>query len=323
MTRMDEQMSGADKRREMRRSLELDASNINKISMNDIMLAGIVVIAMVLSLTDFTLSPGDFRNFTALTLFLYVVTTIVYRNRYNRGKLRGRNDPEYQKALEDYRKAKEKIVERGIASSVPAFCQYYKAHELKEYRKGILADVDMDYDEYMKSYRQLSFWETWKLPLPYHSRIAIIKCNYARPIKLTPGLIMNESGEADREKLIAQSGMERERIDKLKQFIWRGVVVFLGCMIAVTIIFDFSFIAIVRWLVRMLPIVSAIIMGDDSGFCNIAVTETNFKKDQVSIINLLLEYNEKVKDEPAPEEPAPEEHITEEPTAEEVETTTE
>jgi hypothetical protein len=134
---------------------------------------------------------------------------------------------------------------------------------------------------------------------------------------------MNESGEADREKLIAQSGMERERIDKLKQFIWRGDVVFLGCMIAVTIIFDFSFIAIVRWLVRMLPIASAIIMGDDSGFCNIAVTETNFKKDQVSIINLLLEYNEKVKEEPAPEEPVPEEHITEEPTAEEVETTTE
>lgn len=311
MERMNEQFSGADKRRELRRNLELESSSVNKFSMNDIMLAGIVVIAMVLSLTDFTLAPGDFRNFTALSLFLYVVTTIVYRNRYNRGKLRGRNDPEYKEALKEYRIAKEKISEGGIASSIPAFCQYYKAHELKEYRKGMLADVDMDYDEYMKSYRQLSFWQAWRLPMPYHTRMAIIKCNYARPIKLTPGLITNESGEADREKLISQSGIERERIDKLKQIIWRGVVVFLGCMIAVNIIFDFSLIAIARWLVRMLPIVSAIIMGDDSGFCNIAVTETNFKKDQVSIINLLFEYSEKVKNEPAPEEPTTEDTTTE------------
>lgn len=317
MERMDDQFSGADKRRELRRSLERDATNINKISMNDIMLAGIVVIAMVLSLTDFTFSPGDFKNFTALTMFLYVVTTIVYRNRYSRGKLRGRDDPEYIEALKNYRKAKEDIVGRGISSSVPAFCQYYKAAELREYRNGMLADVDMDYDEYIKKYRQLSRWQVWRLPLPYHTRVAIIKCNYARPVKLTPGLILNESGEADRNKLIAQSGIERERMDKLNQLVWRGAVVFLGSMIAVNIIFDFSFIAIARWVVRMLPIISAIIMGDDSGFCNIAVTETNFKKDQVSIINLLLEYHEKKKNEPVPEEPA-----TEEPTTEEVENTT-
>lgn len=288
---MDEHLHGADRRRELRRSLERNASNMNKFSMNDVMLAGIVAIAMILSLTDFTLSPGDFKNLTALTLFLYVVTTIVYRNRYNRGKLRGRSDPEYIEALKAYRKAKDEIVQLGIASNVPEFCQHYKAAELKEYRKGLLADVDLDYDEYKQKYRQLSSLQVLRLPLPFNSRVAIIKCNNAKPVKLTPGLIMNESGEADRAKLIAQSGRERERMDKYKQFIWRGITVLLGGMIAVTIIFDFSFVALVRWLVRMLPIASAIIMGDDSGFCSIAVTETNFKKDQTSIIHLLFEYH--------------------------------
>ena len=288
---MDEHLHGADRRRELRRSLERDASNMNKFSMNDVMLAGIVAIAMILSLTDFTLSPGDFKNLTALTLFLYVVTTIVYRNRYNRGKLRGRSDPEYIEALKNYRKAKDEIVQLGIASNVPEFCQHYKASELREYRKGLLADVDLDYEEYKQKYRQLSSLQVLRLPLPFNSRVAIIKCNNAKPIKLTPGLIMNESGEADRAKLIAQSGREREHMDKFKQFIWRGTTVLLGGMIAVTIVFDFSFIALVRWLVRMLPIASAIIMGDDSGFCSIAVTETNFKKDQTSIIHLLFEYH--------------------------------
>ena len=312
MERIEDALSSADKRRELRKTLERDSASINKYSMNDLMLAGIVVIAMVLSLTDFTFSLGDFKNFTALTLFLYVVTTIVYRNRYNRGKLRGRSDPEYIEALKTYRSAKDKITELGIASDIPAFCQEYKTNELKEYRKGILADVDLDYDVYIQKYRQLSNKQVMKLPLHYNTRKAIIKCNNATPIKLTPGLIMNESGEANREKLVTQSGRERERRDKLKDFIWRGLMVALGGMIAVNVIFDFSFIAIAQWFVRMLPIVSAIIMGDDSGFCDIAVTETNFKKDQNAIINLFFEYHKnKPKEEPVHEEPISEVTTTE------------
>ena len=142
MDRMDNPLSGADKRRELRRTLEIDTGNVNKFSMNDFMLAGIVVIAMVISLTDFTFSLGDFKNFTALTLFLYVITTIVYRNRYNRGKLRGRSDPDYIEALADYREAKDKISELGIASDIPTFCQEYKTKELKEYRNCMIARLD-------------------------------------------------------------------------------------------------------------------------------------------------------------------------------------
>lgn len=265
--------------------------------MNDLMLAGIVVIAMVLSLTGFSFSLGDFKNFTALTLFLYVITTIIYRNRYNRGKLRGRSDPEYIEALKAYRVAKDRIAELGIASDVPTFCQVYKTTELKEYRKGILSDVNLDYDEYMEKYRHMSKRNVMRLSLPLNMRKAIVKCNDAMPLKLTPGLIMNESGEADRHKLVAQSGRERELKDKRKDFIWRGLLILLGGAIAVDVILDFSLISIVQWFVRMLPIISAIIMGDDSGFCDIAVTETNFKKDQTAIINLFFEY-EKAKEPP-------------------------
>jgi hypothetical protein len=87
------------------------------------------------------------------------------------------------------------------------------------------------------------------------------------------------------------------------------LVVLLGGAIVIDFIVDFSFITVAQWLVRMLPIISAIIMGDDSGFCSIAVTETNFKKDQTAIINLLFEY-EKAK------KPIPEETVTEDTTTE-------
>ena len=302
METMDNPLSGSDKRRELRRSLEVDTGHINKFNMNDLMLAGVVVIAMVLSLTDFTFSLGDFKNFTALTLFLYVTTTIIYRNRYNKGKLRGRSDPEYKEALNGYREAKDKITELGIASEVPSFCREYKTKELKEYRKSILEDVDLDYDEYIEKYRHLTNRQIMRLSLPLNERNAIKKCNKAKPIKLTPGLIMNENGEADRQRLAGQSGRERERKDKLTQLISRGLVVFLGGAIVVNFIVDFSFLTVAQWVVRMLPIISAIIMGDDGGFCDIAVTETNFKKDQTAIINLFFEYHKAIPEEPIPED---------------------
>jgi hypothetical protein len=40
----------------------------------------------------------------------------------------------------------------------------------------------------------------------------------------------------------------------------------------------------------MLPIIFAIISGDDGGYCNITVTETNFKRDQSNVIGIFMEY---------------------------------
>ena len=290
MERTDEPLSGSEKRRELRKSLEKDTGSRDKFGMNDLMLIGIVLIAMVVSLTDFKLSFGDFKNFTALTLFLYVITTIVYRNRYNKGKSRGRSDSEYIDALKTYRKNKNEIVERGLLSEVPTFCQEYRVRELMEYRKGVLMDVDLDYDEWLEKYRRLTNKEVMRLKLPLNMKNAIITCNNAMPIKLTPGIILNENGESERQSLVGQSGREREIKDKRKDFIQRGLMVLLGGMVAVNMILDFSIITVIQWFVRMLPIISAVIMGDDSGFCDIAVTETSFKKDQTAIINLFFEY---------------------------------
>ncbi len=283
--------SRSDKRREFRKSLEKGALNPNKFALNDLILIVLVVIAMVISFTDFTLSFSNFKKFTALTLFLYVITTIIYRNRYNRGKSRGRTDADFCDALQTYRVEKGKIINSGIASEVPEFCRVYKKRELMEYRASILSDVDMEYEEYIEKYRRMANRDIMRLRLPLDMRKAIIRCNEAKPIRLTPGLIMNENGEADREKLLSQSGREREKKDKRRDFITRGLWVVLGGAIVVNIVLDFSLTTIIQWLVRMMPILSAIIMGDDTGYCNVTVTETNFKRGQTSVIHLFLEYH--------------------------------
>lgn len=282
----------SDARRDVRRTLEREAlgRTPDRIAMNDIMLAVLVLIAAAISFTDFTLSLGSLKNFTALTLFLYIITTLVYRNRYDKGKQRGKQDKEYISSLTEYRKKRQNIYDRSVASLVPTFCKDYKVRELQQYRESLLADVDMDYSEYKEKYQRISEKSIMKLDLPLETRRTLIKCNRAKPIRLVPGLIMNENGETDREKLIGMSGRERERLDKRAQAISRGVIVLFGSMVAINIILDFSLITVFQWFVRMIPVISAIIMGDDSGYCNVTVTETTFKRDQVAVINLFFEY---------------------------------
>lgn len=287
---MDEQLSGADKRRELRKNLERDSSSLDKFSMNDLMLAAIVIVAMIMSFTDFTFSFGDFKNLTALTILLYVVTTFVYRNRYDKGKARGKKEEDYISSVSEYRAKRQEIYDRNIASDVPAFCRDYKVRELREYRENLLADIDMDYSEYKEKYQRKSDKTIMKMDLPLLTRKTLIVCNHAKPIRLVPGLLLNENGEADRNNIIGQSGRERERKDKRREVINRGVTVLLGSMIAINIIMDFSVVAIFQWLVRMIPIFTAFILGEDTGYCNIAVTETSFKKDQTSVIRLFFEY---------------------------------
>ena len=126
--------------------------------------------------------------------------------------------------------------------------------------------------------------------MPWDMKKTLIKCNKAKPLRLVPSLILNENGEANREKLLGQSGRDRERKDKRKQLISRAIVVLFGSLVVINIALDFSFITIVQWMTRMIPVIYAMFSGDDAGYCNITVTETNFKQDQICVINLFEEY---------------------------------
>ncbi len=279
-------------RRDTRKRLERGASenSSDHLFLNNIMLAIMVIIAAVISFTDFRFSFGEIRRLTALAILLYIITSFVYKNRYNRGKMRGKADAEYKESLAEYRTKRQGIYDNLVVSLVPEFCRYYKAHELQEYRESLLSDVEIEYSEYKEKYRRLPVMEILRLKLPSDIKKAIIKCNKAKPLRLTAGLILNENGEMDREHLVGQSGREREKKDMRNQKLTRAISVLFGAAVVVDIIFNFSTITIIQWCVRMLPIIAAIPMGDDAGYCNITVTETAFKKDQTTVIILFNEY---------------------------------
>ena len=282
----------AENRRNTRRDFErgIISNEPDKFQLNDLMLGALVVIAAIISFTDFSFSFGDLKNLTALTIFLYIITMLIYRNRYSKGIARGRRDSEYQLSLNTYRERRKELDDKYLVSHVPAFCIYYKKQELREYRESLLCDIDMDYDTYKEEYLMMSKRNILKQPISHDAKTTIIKCNKAKSIKLLPGMILNESGEFDRNKLIGKSGRQRERQDKKKQAISRAVYVLFGAMVAFDMIFNFSVMTIAQWVIRMLPVVVAVYSGDDGGYCNVTVTETNFKRDQSNVIGIFMEY---------------------------------
>jgi hypothetical protein len=267
-------------------------SEEKRFGVNDTLLAALVVIAALLSFTDFTFSVGSLRNLTALTLFLYLMTVFLYRNRYDKGKERGRETAEYKTALGDYREKKNAIYESGKAALVPAFCAAYRKRELREYRESLLIEIEMDYEEYKERYLRMSEREILRAPISAEAKKILIKCNRAKAIRLTPGMLLNENGEADRRSLVGQSGREREKQDKKREAVSRAVYVLFGALVAVDVIFHFSLLTLIQWVIRMLPMIIAIITGDEGGYHNIVTTEVAFKQSQTGVLCLFDEWSQ-------------------------------
>ena len=261
----------------------------SRTKLSDIALVAMVVIAAIISFSDITLNVSSLGNFTAMTAFLYCITTMTYRNRYNHGKLRGRDDVEYQNAVLDYEEALKEIPKECTDDMIAEYCEHYKERELKGYRKDLLMSFHVDYDTYKNTYLNMKFWKVLALKKSWAFRLMILRCNRAKAIRLTPSMILNKSGQTRRNRVIGMSGAQRERIDKTWEAIWRVLMSVGGGAIAVSIMFDFSWQTIAQWGIRITPVITAILSGGDAGYNDIAVTEANHKRGQAEMIRRMAE----------------------------------
>lgn len=273
-------------RKESRPSLN---SEEGKVRMSDAVLIALVLVAALVSFTGITFSIQSIRNFTALSAVIYVITTMTYRNRYNHGKLRGRDAKEYKEAVQEYREALQKIPGEMTDEEIAEYCENYKKRELKNYRKDLLMGFHIEYDVYVTEYLGLTLWQVLRLKKPWKFRMIILKCNKAKPVKLSPAMIMNESGNPRRGRAIGISGEQRERRDKTWNALSKALLSIGGGAIVVSLVLDFSLQNLTQWAIRILPIIVAIFTGDSDGYDDIAVTESNHKREQTEIINRMVD----------------------------------
>gem|GEM_PF-2324089 len=258
----------------------------------DITLFAAVAVAAVISLGEVSLNLSSVRNLTLLVSLLYVIATLVYRNRYAVGLEKGKSTAAYLSSYAEYDRLRDLLFSAGLSDRVADFCGQYVRRELSEYREGLLAEVGISYDDYMEKYRgksALRLRREFSLS-PYAVR-AVVRCDRARGIKLNKNMILlNDGDTAGRDRPFGFSSKARQRRDYRLNVITRLCVTLLSGVIAVSFIVDPSFSTVIQWCVRMVPILSAAFFGTVNGFSNGSETAVNYLRAQIIKIREIFEW---------------------------------
>lgn len=233
-----------------------------------------IVLAALLSMGEVAFSWNGLRDLSLLVAVIYVVATLIYKNNYAGGILRGKASDEYKEAKREYDEVKAKITSTDVLPKLPELCVEFCLEELKQYRATILAGACITYDDYEENYINKGYKELKKLGLTGRAIKCVTKADRAKAKHFDPQSLLSEEGSRliFRRSILGVSSKMRERIDFGTNAFTRAATAVLSGMIAVNILWDFSFAMIATWGVRMLPILGAAISSTAAGVNNVMYT---------------------------------------------------
>lgn len=233
-----------------------------------------IVLAALLSMGEVAFSWNGLRDLSLLVAVIYVVATLIYKNNYAGGILRGKASDEYKEAKREYDEVKTKITSTDVLPKLPELCVEFCLEELKQYRATILAGACITYDAYVENYINKGDKELKKLGLTDRAIKCVTKADRAKTKHFDPQSLLSEEGSRliFRRSILGVSSKMRERIDFGTNAFTRAATAVLSGMIAVNILWDFSFAMIATWGVRMLPILGAAISSTAAGVNNVMYT---------------------------------------------------
>ena len=274
-------------------------NGISRIKVGDFVLVVSIILATIANFTRFGISYKGVSQITAVTILIYIITMMTYNHCFNKGKIEGKQDKIYIDTEKEYNDEKDSVIKANLTGRLRDFTEYYIKNELVDYRKSLLLQYDIDYDTYSEKYLHMKSSDIMKeKQLDFRMKRAIIKCNKVKPISLSRyDIITDNEKKMNRSKPIGFSGNRMEKIDKVSQSIKRLLVSLFTGAIGVDIVLNFSWISVVTWAIRMLPILTALVTGQMNGFRNVTETEVSFKQKQIYMIRLFKDWCEKHKED--------------------------
>ncbi len=229
-----------------------------------------LVISAVISLGQVSLSLHSAKNITLLVCLLYVLTTLVYQNRYSAGLEKGKKSEKYKGAYAYYDSLRKKVLESPSIAELSDFCTRYSANELRHYREGLLAEIPMSYEEYEQKYSLLTLREIKKKHrLSARALSVIAKCRRARLIHMSKNMLLMSDGDlCTREYIGLLSSKEKQSRDYKINMLSRIALTTLSGAVAVSFFAEPTLSTLVQWCVRMMPVISAAFMGYSGGYNN-------------------------------------------------------
>ncbi|MBR2342994.1 MAG: hypothetical protein IKA64_01925 [Clostridia bacterium] len=248
-----------------------------------------VIIAALASMGDLTLSIKEAASISALVLFIYVVSRMIFHNVYTENVLIAKEGEEYRSVSEEYRKISSEIYDRGLFPKLPELCLRYREEELRAFRSEILSDVNISYEVYEKSYRGKSRAELKRLGLSRSARYAIARANAAKGIYVAQDtLLSGDCKPRKRGDLLRRSSERQQRND----YIWNGasglLTTVLAGVIVISVVFNFSLHTVIQWAIRMTPIATAALTAAPAGRRNVTSVAIPYIKNKTSVLKTFI-----------------------------------
>ncbi|MCQ2436014.1 MAG: hypothetical protein MJ101_03815 [Clostridia bacterium] len=268
-------------------------SDVRTSWLTNLMVVLLCTVTGVLAFGDVRFSLKSAVDVTLLTVFIYLVTTVVHHAKYDSGVMRGKNTVEYKNAKEKYEQARRKIFDSGISPQMPKLCAEYVAHELDTYRHSLIDQTYVKWDEYCERYRKMSALEIkYDDELTTEAKTLIIAANRAKPIELTANQLMNAENSAKRKtNILGLSPHEKAKRDKYANSITRALTTLLGCAVAVSFAAEPTWANFALWCSRMMPVITGFIVGESSGFATSAVAAPLYLEAKAEKLHALLEWS--------------------------------
>ncbi len=268
---------------------KIDANRFQSIT-TDISLIAVCIIAAVVSFWDMSITIASVVTVGWMSVLLYIVTTSVYRSKYDGGIYKGRQTEEYKTALATFNRFRDHIMEHSLTDKLAEWCNTYRANDLTQIKKNIVCPY-MTYQEFQEKYENISKEKAKSLGLSRQAQKAVNTANAIKPLELSADMLLNTSASRNifgKRRALPTSGSTQREIDLATNYISKFVVTFICGMFTIQVLSSPSLESFLQWIVRMFPVVMAFLTGEPNGYKNVVSVDTRRILAQTHILKLFF-----------------------------------
>ena len=151
-----------------------------------------LAVAILVTFTDMAFSDLSSESFTTTLAVMLMSSYLMYFSLEDTGEREGEKTDEYMAANERYMSARKKITPECI-DSLRAFCLDYSTRELEYRRQTYLSERGYSVSDY-------AYYKGGR-PFPRRARIAFLRAEKMKAVKLTPTVLLSRSHGAIKSEL--------------------------------------------------------------------------------------------------------------------------
>lgn len=193
----------------------------------------------------------------------------------------------------EYIEKRDEIYRRG-ASLMLMFCDWQIDQEYEYYVRAKCKALKLDYDEYVEKYSKLNLVELKKITNAERA-VKIYSLNQAKPIELTPDILLTDGMSKVQQGGVGQSAEEYIKTRTVgKKHVGLAIVTGFICMLPAFFLHEGATLELIIYTVFKLIM---LLLRMYSGFCNgtraYNTVEVKHISDKLKYLNLYLEFLDK------------------------------